>query len=195
MNLPLLRRYYEMRKSALGVSLVATAGVVLLGVLQGIVVAVLLAIILFFRRNWWPHGAVWDAGGDWRDGTTSSAYPEPKRWRASSSTAGRRRCSSPTAGRFRDEVRRLVREREPGWIVLQCEAVTDVDVTAAEMLEQLDRELNASGIHLAFVELRDRLKELTLRYGLMDTLDKDHFYPSIEAAIAAIRSEGGGARS
>ncbi len=60
------------------------------------------------------------------------------------------------------------------------------------MLEQLDRELNAAGIHLAFVELRDRLKELTLRYGLMDTLDKDHFYPSIEAAIAAIRSEGGG---
>ena len=47
-----------MRRSALGVSLVATAGVVLLGVLQGIVIAVLLAIILFFRRNWWPHGAV-----------------------------------------------------------------------------------------------------------------------------------------
>ena len=59
------------------------------------------------------------------------------------------------------------------------------------MLEQLDRELNAAGIHLAFVELRDRLKELTLRYGLMDTLDKDHFYPSIEAAVAAIRAEGG----
>ena len=58
MNLGLLRRYYEVRRSALGVSLVATAGVVLLGVLQGIVIAVLLAIILFFRRNWWPHGAV-----------------------------------------------------------------------------------------------------------------------------------------
>jgi len=84
-----------------------------------------------------------------------------------------------------------IRQAHPDWIVLQCEAVTDVDVTAAEMLEQLDRELNAAGIHLAFVELRDRLKELTLRYGLMDTLDKDHFYPSIEAAIAALRLEGG----
>ena len=61
------------------------------------------------------------------------------------------------------------------------------------MLEQLDRELNAAGVHLAFVELRDRLKQLTLRYGLMDTLDKDHFYPSLEAAIAAIRSERTGA--
>ena len=30
---------------------------ILLGVLQGIVVAVALAILLFFRRNWWPRGA------------------------------------------------------------------------------------------------------------------------------------------
>ena len=102
--------------------------------------------------------------------------------------AGRHLCSSPTR-EGSDEIRRLAREREPDWIILQCEAITDVDVTAAEMLEQLDRELNASGIHLAFVELRDRLKELTLRYGLMDTLDKDHFYTSPEEAIAAIRSE------
>lgn len=58
MDLGILRRYLELRPSALGVSLTATAGVILLGVLQGIVVAVLLAILLFSRRNWWPHGAV-----------------------------------------------------------------------------------------------------------------------------------------
>ena len=193
MNLPLLRRYYEMRRSALGVSLVATAGVVLLGVLQGIVVAVLLAIILFFRRNWWPHGAVLgrpEGLEGWHDAT---AYPDARelpgvvvyRWEAPLFFAN--------SGRFRDEIRRLASQREPEWIVLQCEAITDVDVTAAEMLELLDRELNAAGIHLAFVELRDRLKQLTLRYGLMDTLDKDHFYPSLESAIAAIHSERTGA--
>ncbi len=122
MNLPLLRRYYEMRRSALGVSLVATAGVVLLGVLQGIVVAVLLAIILFFRRNWWPHGAVLgrpESLEGWHDVT---AYPDAEevpgvvvyRWEAPLFFAN--------SGRFRDEIRRLAREREPGWIVLQCEA-------------------------------------------------------------------------
>ncbi len=78
--------------------------------------------------------------------------------------------------------------RKPDWIVLQCEAVTDVDVTAAEMLEQLDNELNAAGVHLAFAELRGRLQELTLRYGLMETLDHDHFYPTLEAALDAVRT-------
>ena len=70
--------------------------------------------------------------------------------------------------------------------MLQCEAITDIDVTAAEMLEQLDQELNAQGVHLAFVELRSRLQDLVLRYGLFETLDRDHFYPSVEAALAAI---------
>ena len=58
MDIGALRRYFEVRRSAFGVSIVATAGVMLLGVLQGIGVAVALAILLFFRRNWWPHGAV-----------------------------------------------------------------------------------------------------------------------------------------
>ena len=41
----------------------------------------------------------------------------------------------------------------------------------------------------AFVEMRTRLQDMTQRYGLFDTLDRDHFYPTMRAAIAAIRSE------
>jgi MFS superfamily sulfate permease-like transporter len=93
------------------------------------------------------------------------------------------------AGAFRQQIRRIVWERGPRWVVLQCEAVTDIDVTAAEMLEQLDRELNAAGVHMAFVELRTRLKELVGDYGLYETLDREHFYPTIDAALAAIAAE------
>ena len=181
---PLLR----VRKSAFGVSLVATAGVMLLGVLQGIVVAVALAILLFFRRNWWPHGAV--LGGveqieGWHD---IDAIRMPSSSRASSCTAGRRHCSSPTPARFASRSGKSCVSATPDWIVLQCEAVTDVDVTAAEMLEQLDNELNAAGIHLAFAEMRGRLQDLTLRYGLLETLDREHFYPTLEAALEEIHA-------
>ena len=68
-------------------------------------------------------------------------------------------------------------------MVLQCEAITDIDVTAAGMLERLDNELNAKGVHLAFVELRTRLRGLVDDYGLLRTLDRDHFYGSIEEAL------------
>jgi high affinity sulfate transporter 1 len=190
MDLAVLRRYYRVRKSALTLSVVATAGVVLFGVLEGILIAIVLAILLFFRRSWWPHGAVL-AQADGIDGWHSlDAYPDGRelpgivvyRWEAPLFFAN--------AGAFRRQVRHLVRERSPAWVVVQCEAITDVDVTAAEMLEQLDNELNAQGVHMAFAEMRDRLQEVTLRYGLFETLDRDHFYPTLESALAAVRLLG-----
>jgi MFS superfamily sulfate permease-like transporter len=183
MDLAAVRRYASLRPSSLVISLVAAAGVILLGVLQGIVVAIVLAVLLFFRRNWWPHGAVLgevpELGGWHSVQEHPSARQVPGvvvfRWEAPLFFAN--------AGMFSQQVRELVKERRPRWVVLQCEAVTDIDVTAAGMLERLDNELNAQGVHLAFVELRSRLQELVHDYGLHKTLDRDHFYGSIEDAL------------
>ena len=90
-----------------------------------------------------------------------------------------------SADRFA-QLRELVEERRPSWVVLQCEAITDIDVTAADTLDRLDDELNAKGVHLAFVELRTRLHDLVHDYGLFKTLDRDHFYPTIDEALADI---------
>jgi high affinity sulfate transporter 1 len=190
MDLDALRRYLRVRKSAFALSLVATAGVMLLGVLQGILVAVALAILLFFRRSWWPRGAVLGRAAEIEGWHDVEAHPGAEqlpgivvyRWEAPLFFAN--------AGAFREQVRKLARQRKPRWIVLQCEAITDVDVSAADMLERLDDELNAGGVHLAFAELRTRLQELTLRYGLMETLDRDHFYPTLDAALEQIAAIG-----
>ena len=42
---------------------------------------------------------------------------------------------------------------------------------------------------MAFVELRSRLQDLVKRYGLFETLDRDHFYASVDVVLAAIRDE------
>jgi high affinity sulfate transporter 1 len=196
MNLPALRRLWRVRRTAWAVSLAATAGVVLFGVLEGILIAVAMSVLMFFRRSWWPHGVVLgrDETGGWhkmegRGDLEELPHVVVFRWEAPLFFAN--------AGLFRQAVRSLVRESHPRWIVLQCEAVTDIDVTAAEKLEQLDRQLNEEHVHLAFVELRDRLQELLVRYGLFETLDREHFYPSVDAAIAAITADeddGGVAR-
>ena len=49
-----------------------------------------------------------------------------------------------------------------------------------------------SGIHLAFVELRTRLRDLVHDYGLLHTLDRDHFYTSIDEALSDIAQAHGG---
>ena len=190
-NLRAVRQYARVRPSSLLLSIVASLGVIVLGVLEGIVVAIFLAVLLFFRRSWWPHGAVLarsDGVEGWHDITQLPAPTEVPgvvvyRWEAPLFFAN--------AGAFRQQIRRLVAERRPAWVVVQCEAITDIDVTAAEMLEELDEELNADGRHMAFVEMRSRLQELVQQYGLFETLDRDHFYPSIETAVRAIEQGDG----
>jgi high affinity sulfate transporter 1 len=181
-----LRRYLSVRRSSFVLSIVASAGVIFFGVLEGILIAVVLSILLFFKRSWWPHGEVLgqiEGESGWHadhDGLVGTELPDVVvyRWEAPLFFAN--------AGMFRQQVRSLVRERKPRWVILQCEAITDIDVTAADVLEQLDIELNDQGINIAFVELRERLKDLVYDYGLFATLDADHFYGSIEEALADI---------
>jgi high affinity sulfate transporter 1 len=181
-----LRRYARVRPSALALSLVATVGVVVLGVLWGIIVAIALAVLLFFKRSWQPHGTVLARNpgtGEWHDRDQDPTAQEVEgvvvfRWEASLFFAN--------CNQFRTQLRQIVRDRKPGWVVVQCEAITDIDVTAAKMLELFDNELNEHDTHMAFVELRSRLRDLVQRYGLYETLDRDRFYASIDEAITAI---------
>jgi len=191
-DLAAVRRFYRVRKTSFALSLVSTAGVVFFGVLEGILIAIVLSILLVFQQSWWPHGEVLgrvDGEEGWhslRSAPDAESRPGVVvyRWEAPLFFAN--------AGMFRQQVLHNVRRSRPAWVVLQCEAITEIDVSAADMLERLDLELNEDGVHLAFVELRTRLQELVLRYGLFETLDRDHFYDSIDEALAEIEAEGGG---
>ena len=189
LDLDALARYSQVRPSALVLSLAASVGVIVFGVLAGILIAVALAVVMFFQASWQPHGAVLGHVPTLSGWHNVERFPDARelphivvfRWEAPLFFAN--------ASGFRTQIRRLVQERSPSWVVIQCEAVTDVDVSAAQMLEQLDKELNAAGVHMAFAEMRIRLQELVLGYGLLETVDRDRFYPTIDAAVRAIEAE------
>jgi MFS superfamily sulfate permease-like transporter len=77
------------------------------------------------------------------------------------------------------------------WIVVAAEPITDVDTTAADVLHDLDLELNANGVSLVFAEMKDPVRRKIERYELTDTIDPAHFFPTIEAAISAFQKETG----
>jgi MFS superfamily sulfate permease-like transporter len=92
---------------------------------------------------------------------------------------------------FRDRVRDLIAKTEPTpvWVVVAAEPITDVDTTAADMLVELDEELNADGIHLIFAELKDPVREKIERYGLYETIERHHFYLTIDEAVGAFHQQ------
>jgi MFS superfamily sulfate permease-like transporter len=92
---------------------------------------------------------------------------------------------------FRNFVRGQIARTEPTpfWVLVAAEPITDVDTSAADMLVDLDEELNAAGIHLILAELKDPVRDKIERYGLYDTIDRRHFYPTIEVAIEEFHLE------
>jgi hypothetical protein len=75
--------------------------------------------------------------------------------------------------------------------VIAAEPVTDVDTTASDVLTELDQELSAQGISLVFAEMKDPVRRKIERYGLTRTINPQHFFPTIAAAIAAFREQTG----
>src|SRR5215207_1929445 len=75
----------------------------------------------------------------------------------------------------------------PAWIVVAAEPITDVDTTAADMLEAL----NAQGISLVFADMKDPVREKIERYELTRTIDPAHFFPTVGAAVAAFQDQFG----
>ena len=185
-----LRRFFAVSRSEFVLAVVCALGVIFIGVLQGIVVAVLLSILQLFVKAWRPAwvvlGQEQESPGfhDLDRNPTAQALPGILiiRWNAPLMFAN--------ASVFRDLVRDLLAksDQKPRWVVIAAEPITDLDTTSADMLRDLDLELNAQGIHLAFAELQPAVQERLRTFGLHDTIDARHFYPTLEAAIVAIKS-------
>ena len=62
-------------------------------------------------------------------------------------------------------------------VVVAAEPVTSVDVTAADMLAELDETLQRAGIELCFAELKDPVKDKLKRFGLFEQFGEGAFLP------------------
>jgi MFS superfamily sulfate permease-like transporter len=69
------------------------------------------------------------------------------------------------------------------WFVVAAEPVTSVDITAADVVVELDETLRANGIDLCFAELKDPVKDKLKRFGLLAQIGEDSFFPTVEAAV------------
>jgi MFS superfamily sulfate permease-like transporter len=77
------------------------------------------------------------------------------------------------------------------WFVIAAEPVTSVDVTAADMLEDLDDELRRAGIQLAFAEMKDPVRDKLKRFGLSARFDDRRFFATIGQAVSAYLDASG----
>jgi MFS superfamily sulfate permease-like transporter len=182
-------RLWRFRGISLAAALVTLAGVLVLGIMEGILIGVVFSLILLLRALAFPPTAVLGRTPDdtWHDTAhRTDAVPVPGllvyRFSAPLFFAN---CSL-----FRDRIEALI-DRAPQpvrGVVVDGGAIHDVDLMACEVLVELDRELGERGIALAFGNLRDRVRR-DIERGLSLAPGADApSYPSVAEAAQAVRA-------
>jgi high affinity sulfate transporter 1 len=181
-----LRRIYRIQQWEFWLSVVCFAGVAVLGAIPGIGLAITIAIIEFLWDGWRPHSAVLGRADGVKGYHDITRYPDARqipglvlfRWDAPLFFAN--------AEFFKERVMDAVMKSPTPvlWLVVAAEPVTSVDITAADIVAELDQSLRAMGIELCFAELKDPVKDKLKRFGLFAQLGEKYFFPTIGSAVS-----------
>ena len=182
-----VRKLYRVHKTEFALSIVCFLGVAVLGVIEGIFIAIALALLDFIRRAWRPYDAVLGRVDDVKGYHDVTRYPGARRipglvlfrWDAPLFFAN--------AEVFADRLRSAIASSPTParWAVVAAEPITDLDTTAADVLRDLDAELATEGVDLRFAEMKDPVKDRLKRYALYERFGDDHFFPTVGAAVGA----------
>jgi high affinity sulfate transporter 1 len=186
-----LRRIFRIQQWEFWLSIVCFAGVAVFGVIPGIGIAIIIAVIEFLWDGWRPHFAVLGRVDGVRGYHDIARYPAARRipglvlfrWDAPLFFAN--------AELFHQRLLDAIAESPTPVrrIIVTAEPVTSIDVTSADMLAELEHTLTESGIELRFAEMKDPVKDKLKRFELFDRFGAGDFYPTIGSAVDAYLEE------
>ncbi|HEY6411017.1 MAG TPA: sulfate permease [Ktedonobacteraceae bacterium] len=184
-NFKPLLEVYRVRPIEFFLALITLVGVLSIGVLYGILVAVVLALLVVISRISRPHDAVLgsvegiDGYHDIDENESLETVPGLIAYRFDAPLF------FANADFFLTHARELIAASDPPveWFLMNAEAIIDIDVTAAAALKKLQSELERKGIVLAMARTSHPLRRMLKRSGLTDLIGQDHIFPTVSVAV------------
>ena len=181
------RALYAAGRAEVAIAAVTLFGVVVVGVLWGLIVAVALTIIHATSRSAKPHDAVvgWVPRlGRYADASThrsAQLTPAVLVYRLDD------RLFFANANYVRGRILEALdgATTQTHWLVLDAEGIPSVDSTGTGMLEQLLEQLAAKDIQMAVARAKEPLLDALTASGLTDRIGDSNIYPNVEAAVHA----------
>ncbi|WP_405833449.1 SulP family inorganic anion transporter [Streptomyces sp. NBC_00105] len=184
------RRLAAFRRRELLLALGCLVGVLALGILYGVLVAVALSVVELLARVARPHDAVEGMVPGLAGMHDVDDYPTARTIQGLLIY----RYDSPlffaNAENFRSRALAAVDEQEPPtrWFVLNAEANVEVDVTALDAVDALRQELEHRGIVFALARVKQELREDLDAYGLTASVGAGRIYPTLPTVLEAYRA-------
>ncbi len=186
-----MRHILGCRRHEFTIALLTAAAVVVLGVEEGIALAVAVSIIDHLRHTYHPRSSVLvkSAAGHWQ------AVPVLPGARTEEGLVVYRFGTSlyyANASRLIDDVTALAAQGSPlQWMILDAAAIGDVDYTAAQVLARTVEHLHKRHIHAAISSVIGPVREQLDRYGITAALGPGAYYETPGEALEAFHAKGG----
>jgi SulP family sulfate permease len=184
-----MRSIFEQRRSEFWVALITAMMVVVVGVEQGILLAIALSLIDHTRYGYRPKNAVLvrSESGAWQPqpvATAAQAAPGLLIYRFTHSLY------YANSQQLSDEVSFLVNAAEPPlrWLCFEASAVDDVDYSAAETLRSTYARLKGKGVRLVVANVMEDIRAES-RYRLAELFGEDAFFDSLGDVLKAYRQQ------
>lgn len=191
-----MRAVMRVRRDEFWVALLTAVFVVVVGVEQGIVLALLLSLVLHVRRHYRTVDVVLTRND--RGQLTTEPVPAPAaqivpglvvyRFGAGVFYANANRLSEEMLGL-------LAGERPPRWLVLDCAMIDDLDYTGGYTLAEVAGQLRRRGVVLALCEVDDHVRPQLDTFGIAGQVGAEHIFDTVDDAVAAFGGEGSAAGS
>lgn len=183
-----LRALARQSRTETGIALACMVGVLLLGPLDGLLLAFVLSLINLARRAAAPPIDVLHGPDDPDVSLTDPAAPGVPTAPGTLVVRFAAPIFFANAQVFTDRITTLVDEcREPiRAVVLDTEAITDIDVTGSEAVARLRDSLTSQDILLAWTRLRPPLRDRLDHFGLLDGTRE---YPTNRSAVSALTDD------
>ena len=179
-DIPGMRKILRLRPDEFVVALVTALTVVLIGVEQGIILAIIASIISHLRRSYHPNNNVLTI-----DGARTHMVPVSPTTRSLPGLIVYRFNASlyyANANYFQEEVTSLLESKDPEPVRTFCiaaEGIDDVDYSAAETIRQIHDTAVEQGVTIKFAELQPSVIDEFRRLGLVELFGESAFYESI----------------
>ncbi|MBD8506772.1 sulfate permease [Hoyosella sp. G463] len=179
------RRIAAYRSSELVLALVTTFSVLLLGVLYGVIVAIVLSILDLLRRVARPHDGILGQVPGLAGMHDIDDYPNARRMPG---LVVYRYDAPLFFANAADFHRRAVAAVDSAptpteWLVLNAEAMIEIDLTATDMLEEMRVELEKRGITLALARVKQELRADLDAAGLLGKIGEEQIFPTLPTAV------------
>jgi len=191
-----MARLWRIHRQEFYLGLIALLGVITVGVLPGVVVAVGVALIQILARASYPHDAILGripggrAFSNIADHPQAETFPGLVIYRFDSALL------FFNADYFKSRVRAVVAEAAPAprHLVISAETMPVVDTTGIGVLAELIDELSDRGIVVTIAAAKGAVRMMFDRTGFGARLGADRLHPTVAAAVDALLGEKAGAR-